>query len=119
MPLSDDFVALQLGVEEAERAWLAAAGAERPTPALVENLLRASSEGVSAALKAGDLARADRMLRRSIAFGPTNADASVQLSQVLLKSEERAAAKRWLDYAKSLEPEHPKLQALESALAAP
>ena len=51
-------------VEEAKRAWLSAAGVSPDSQPLVQNLRKGYETEAQAALRAGDLARADRTLRR-------------------------------------------------------
>ncbi len=104
-------------VDEARKAWFRAAGASRESELLISNLLRANRSGVDAALKVGDLARAERRLRRVIALDPKDADACAELASTLFKSGQASAATHWLAYAESLDPENPKLISVKSALA--
>jgi Flp pilus assembly protein TadD len=96
-------VLIRLGrVEEAKSAWFTAAGASRASELLIRNLLRSNKSAAEAALRAGDLSRADRMLRRAIALAPTDAAPCLQLATVLAKTGQPAAAQRWKAYAESL-----------------
>jgi Flp pilus assembly protein TadD len=96
-------VLIRLGrVEEAKSSWVAAAGASRTSDLLIRNLLRSNKSAAEAALRAGDLSRADRMLRRAIALAPTDATPCLQLATVLAKTGQQAAAQRWKSYAESL-----------------
>jgi Flp pilus assembly protein TadD len=96
-------VLIRLGrVEEARSSWFSAARASRASDLLIRNLLRSSKSAADAALRAGDLPRADRMLRRAIALGPKDAAPCLQLAAVLAKSGQQGAAQRWQAYAQSL-----------------
>jgi Flp pilus assembly protein TadD len=88
--------------EEAQQAWLKALGATRATDALVQRLLRANRDAARAALRSGDLARADRLLRRAIALAPHDRELCLELASVLDKGQRAAAAARWRDYAATL-----------------
>jgi Flp pilus assembly protein TadD len=90
-------------VEEAKQAWLTAADVPRDSEPLVRNLLRGYRAEAQAALRAGDLARADRTLRRVIALGPPNRQPCLQLAETLEKRGHSASAERWRAYARGLE----------------
>jgi Flp pilus assembly protein TadD len=96
-------VLIRLGrVEEAKSSWFTAAGVSPTSEPLVRNLLSANKSAAEAALRAGDLPRADRMLRRVIALTPMDAAPCLQLAALLAKSGQQAAAERWRTYARSL-----------------
>jgi Flp pilus assembly protein TadD len=96
-------VLIRMGrVEEAKSSWFTAAGVSPASEPLVRNLLRANKSAAEAALRAGDLPRADRMLRRVIALTPMDAAPCLQLAALLAKSGQQAAAERWRAYAGSL-----------------
>jgi Flp pilus assembly protein TadD len=110
-------ILIRLGrVEEARNEWVRAAGAPRATPQLVTNLLRGARIDAKSAMAVGDLSRAQRMLRRAVGLEPKDVDAAAQLGTVLLKTGERGAAQRWLDYAASLDKNNAHVQSLQSAL---
>jgi len=102
--------------DEARETWYRAAGASRASASLIDNLRRANRADAVKALRAGDLARADRLWRRVIALDVRDVEASAQLAAVLAKNGEADAAKRWLVYAETLDPAHPKVVALKSSL---
>jgi Flp pilus assembly protein TadD len=121
----DDRVALDLRgdilirmgrADEARETWFRAAGASRVSASLIDNLRRANRADAVKAVRAGDLARADRLWRRVIALDVRDVEASTQLAAVLAKDGKLDAAKRWLVYAETLDPTHPKLISLKSAL---
>jgi Flp pilus assembly protein TadD len=82
-------------VDEAREAWFKAAGATRASKLLIDNLIRFSDADAKAALRSGDLSRADRMLRRAIALTSGDPVHCRQLAAVLTKSGQAAAAERW------------------------
>jgi Flp pilus assembly protein TadD len=85
-------------VEEARQAWFKAAGATRASKLLVDNLIRSNDADANAALRSGDLSRADRSLRRNIALTSGDPAQCRQLIAVLVKSGNAAAADRWRAY---------------------
>lgn len=89
-------------VDEAREAWFKAAGATRASKRLVDNLLRVSDQDAATALRSGDLSRADRMLRRTIALTSGDPAHCRQLMAVLTKSGHAAAAERWRSYVSAL-----------------
>ena len=89
-------------VDEAREAWFKAAGATRPSKALIDNLLRTSDADAKTALRSGDLSRADRMLRRAIALTSGDPEHCRELAAVLTKSGHTAAAERWRGYLSTL-----------------
>lgn len=103
--------------DEARETWFRAAGASRVSASLIDNLRRANRADAVKALRAGDLARADRLWRRVIALDVRDVEASTQLAAILAKDGKIDAAKRWLAYAETLDPAHPKLVSLKSALS--
>jgi len=84
--------------DEAQKAWLKAAGATRPSKLLIDNLIRSNDADVKTALRAGDLSRADRMLRRSIALTSGDPEHCRRLVAILTKNGNAAAAERWRAY---------------------
>jgi Flp pilus assembly protein TadD len=103
-------------VDEASQAWMRAAGATQLSESLRRNLLRYSRKAATEAIYAGDLARADRMLRRTIGLSPKDADALARLASVLNKAGDGDAARRWLEYARSVDPEHPRVKLVLGAI---
>jgi Flp pilus assembly protein TadD len=89
-------------VDDAREAWFKAAGATRASKLLIDNLLRSSEADAKTALRYGDLSRADRMLRRSIALTSGDPEHGRELAAVLTKSGQAAAAGRWRTYLSSL-----------------
>ena len=85
-------------VEEASQAWFKAAGATRASKLLVDNLIRSNEADAKTALRSGDLSRADRFLRRSIALSSGDPEHCRKLITVLVKSGNTAAAERWRAY---------------------
>ena len=85
-------------VEEARKAWFKAAGATRASKLLVDNLIRANDADAKTALRSGDLARADRVLRRNIALTSGDPEQCRKLITVLVKNGNPAAADRWRAY---------------------
>ncbi len=104
-------------VEAARGEWFRAAGAAQGSASVVADLLRANRAGARSAVRAGDLSRADRMLRRVIALDPRDADAAAQLARALHKAGKSAAARRWYDFAVTLDADHPNVRAVGLALA--
>jgi Flp pilus assembly protein TadD len=97
-------VLIRMGnVEEAKQAWLSAAGVPPDSDPLVQNLWRGYKAEAQGAIRAGDLARADRTLRRVIALGPPERQLCLQLADTLDKRGESAAAERWRAYASTLD----------------
>lgn len=93
---------IRLGqVEEAKRAWFAGAGATQGSDSLIKNLLRANKSATQTSVRAGDLRRAERTLRRTIALAPRDAESCRQLADVLDKLGQAPAAARWRAYASS------------------
>lgn len=110
-------VLIRLGrQQDALNAWVRAAGATRLSDSLRANLQRMFRDDAKKALEFGDLARADRMLRRTLALDPTDVDACAKLASVLLKSGDRSAARHWLDYAQGLASDDPQVKSVERAL---
>jgi Flp pilus assembly protein TadD len=94
---------IRLGqVEEAKQAWFAGAGATQASDLLIKNLLRASKTATQASLRAGDLRRAERSLRRTLALAPRDAEVCRQLADALDKLGRAPAAARWRAYAATL-----------------
>lgn len=92
-------ILIRLGkVDEARQAWFKAAGATRASKLLVDNLIRASDADAKTALRSGDLSRADRMLRRSIALTSGDPEHCRMLITVLDKNGNEVAAERWRAY---------------------
>jgi Flp pilus assembly protein TadD len=89
-------------VDEAREAWVKSAGATHASKLLIANLLRASDLDEKTALRSGDLSRADRMLRRSIALTSGDPAHCRELMAVLTKSGHTAAAERWRGYVSAL-----------------
>lgn len=116
LELRGDILVRMGRVDDARQDWYRAAGASRGSASLIANLSRVARSNAKDALRAGDLARADRMWRRAVALNPTDVDACVQLATVLNKNDQGSAAQRWVAYAESLDPSHPKLDALKAAL---
>jgi len=102
--------------DDALATWYRAAGASRPSASLIENLRRAYRADAASALRAGDLARADRLWRRVIALDVRDVAASAELAAVLAKNGDRTAAERWLAYAQMLDPAHPRVAAVKASL---
>ncbi len=110
-------VLIRLGrVDAARDAWLRAAGAPRASDLVVNNLLRANRAGLQSALSGGDLVRADRMARRILAFDSQDASAAAELAAVSARLGRQRSARRWLEYAASLEGDHPRVRALQKTL---
>jgi Flp pilus assembly protein TadD len=96
-------ILIRLGrVDEARQAWFKASGATRSSPRLIDNLLRATDAETKAAVRSGDLSRADRTLRRAIALTSGDPEHCRQLVAVLTKGGQAAAAERWRGYLSSL-----------------
>jgi Flp pilus assembly protein TadD len=94
---------IRLGqVEEAKQAWFAGAGATQGSDLLIKNLLRANKAATQTSVRAGDLRRAERTLRRTIALAPRDAESCLQLADVLDKLDRAPAAARWRAYATTL-----------------
>jgi Flp pilus assembly protein TadD len=89
-------------IDEAQQSWFKAAGATHGSTLLTTNLLRANKDFAQAALRGGDLPRAERLLRRAIALSPRDAQLCQQLADVLEKAGQAPAAGRWRAYAESL-----------------
>ena len=70
---------------------------------LVPFFRRGYKAEAQAAIRAGDLARADRTLRRVIALGPSDRESCLQLADTLEKRNHSAASDRWRAHARSLE----------------
>jgi len=110
-------ILIRLGrAEEALATWYRAAGATRPSASLIDNLRRAYRADAASAIRAGDLARADRLWRRVIALDVRDVAATAELAAVLAKNGDRTAAARWLSYAETLDPAHPRVAALKATL---
>lgn len=117
MNLRGDILIRMGEVDEALNAWMSAAGATRLSAILKANLFRASDQSAREALQAGDLARADRLLRRALAIEPGNAEIAARLALVLHKNENDRAARLWLRYASSLDADHPLVTRLRETLS--
>jgi tetratricopeptide (TPR) repeat protein len=102
LELKGDILIRSGRVDEARQLWVKAAGGSRASALLVQNLLKANRKGASSAMKAGDLQRAERLLRRAIAFEVQDQETCLKLVSVLEKQGELSAAKRWTVYADSL-----------------
>jgi Flp pilus assembly protein TadD len=97
--LRGDILIRMGNVDEAQKAWLKAVGATRASKLLIDNLVRANDADAKSALGSGDLSRADRMLRRSIALTSGDPEHCRKLIAVLTKDGNTAAAERWRAYS--------------------
>ncbi len=111
-------ILIRLGrADEARETWYRAAGASRASSALIESLRRVNRADAVKALKAGDLVRADRLWRRVIALDVRDVASCAELAAVLARSGDVVAARRWLAYADSLDPAHPRLAAVKGTIS--
>lgn len=112
-------VLIRLGrVDDARARWTRATGAPRLSRWLEARLRSVSLEQADEAIAAAAYPRADRMLRRVIAFEPKDVEAAAKLASVLRKAKKDEAAARWLSYAESLNPQHPYVRQLREKFPA-
>jgi Flp pilus assembly protein TadD len=104
-------------VDAAKLAWTRAAKATTFSQILRSNIARASHQAAKLAMRGGDLARADRMLRRALAMDPSDVIAAAKLAMVLHKNGKDKAARLWLGYAESLDPSHAQVRRVAAALS--
>ena len=86
-------------LEAARDAWLASAKITKGDDAAIGQMLSSTLADARASLQRRDAARADRLLRRVLAFDPENATARTQIAVALTRLGFRKSAELWSQHA--------------------
>ncbi len=87
----------------ARRAWLQVLDVDADESAVLKDVCSRWVKNALAALRARDVPRAERLLRRAVTFDPHNASAAYLMSQVLSRQGARKASLAWAKRAREID----------------
>jgi len=99
-----DVLSQQGKVDEARKLWLETAKLTEDKTARIEAVARNWVKSAKQARRGGDLALAERLLRRAATFDSNNPEVALLLAQTLSKNDQPELAKNWAKKALELDP---------------